>query len=177
MEERVYFHIPKIEELAYRQKIMSQSDTMNYNKGYDVSYDGYHKDTGCIDFPEYKWEDWHSDRVNNKPKYFYAYITKKDDNCFIGEVNLNWNDNKKWYEMGIVVEGKHRGNGYSLEGIKKLMEVAFNEYDALAVHNEFEITRQSAIAIHKAVGFNIINEANGMVDMLIMREDYYNIHI
>lgn len=51
MKERLYFYIPAIEELTYCQKIMSQPDTMDYNKGYDVSFEGYHKDTGCIDFP------------------------------------------------------------------------------------------------------------------------------
>ncbi|MEG0180824.1 MAG: hypothetical protein RR657_02950 [Peptostreptococcaceae bacterium] len=35
MEEREYFYIPKIEKLTYRQAIMSQADTMDYNKGYD----------------------------------------------------------------------------------------------------------------------------------------------
>ena len=84
MEERVYFHIPEFEELTYRQKIMSQPDTMSYNKGYNVSYEGYYKDTGCIDFPRNKWMDWYSDKVNKKPKYFYAYIVKKDDNSFMG---------------------------------------------------------------------------------------------
>lgn len=56
---------------------MGQFDTMDYNKGYDVSFEGYHKDTGCIDFPKSKWTDWHSYMVNNKPKCFYAYITRK----------------------------------------------------------------------------------------------------
>lgn len=174
MEERVYFHIPEFEELTYRQKIMSQPDTMSYNKGYNVSYEGYHKDTGCIDFPRNKWMDWYSDKVNKKPKYFYAYIVKKDDNSFMGEVNLYLDDNNKWYNMGIVLESKYRGLGYSLEALKKLMQVAFNDYNALAVHNNFELTRQSAISIHKAVGFNIINEVDGIVDLLITREDYFD---
>lgn len=27
---------------------------MAYNAGYDVNFDGYHRDTGCIDFSEEK---------------------------------------------------------------------------------------------------------------------------
>lgn len=174
MEDRVYFYIPKFEELTYRQEIMSQPGTMSYNKGYGVSYEGYHKDTGCIDFPKNKWMNWYSNKVNNKPECFYAYIVKKDDNSFIGEVNLYLNDNKKWYDMGIVLESKHRGMGYSLEALQKLMQVAFNDYDALAVHNDFETTRQSAISIHKSVGFSIVNEVNGIAELLITRDDYFN---
>ena len=172
MKNKVYFHVPKFEELTYRQNIMSQSDTMDYNKGYDVSYDGYHKDTGCIDFPKDKWKNWYSDRVDKKPKYFYAYITREDDNSFIGEVNLNLRDKDKSYDMGIVLEAKYRGMGYSLEALKKLMKVAFETYDALEVHNEFETTRKSAISIHKSVGFNIIDEVNGTSKLVITRDDY-----
>lgn len=172
MENKVYFHVPKFEELMYRQKIMSQPDTMNYNRGYDVSYEGYHKDTGCIDFPKDKWKNWYSNRVDKKPKYFYAYITREEDNSFIGEVNLNLSDKYKYYDMGIVIEAKYRGLGYSLEALKKLMEVAFEKYGALEVHNDFETTRKSATAIHNAVGFNIIDEVNGIAKLVITRDDY-----
>lgn len=111
--------------------------------------------------------------VNNKPKCFYAYIARKEDNAFIGEVNIHWSHDKKWYEMGIVIEAKYRGMGYSVEALKKLIQVAFDEYDAPAVHNDFEVTRQVAIAIHKEAGFNILNEVNGIIDLLITREDYF----
>ena len=167
MEDKSCFYVPKIEELVYRQKIMSDPDTMNYNKGYDIFFHGYHKDTGCIDFPRDKWSRWYSCMVNNKPNSFYAYITRKEDNEFIGEVNIHWNNDKKWYEIGIVIEGKYRGMGYSVEALRKLINIAFEEYDATAVHNSFEITRQAAIAIHKKVGFKIINEVNGIIDLLI----------
>lgn len=153
---------------------MSQPDTMNYNKGYDIWFEGYHKDTGCIDFPQNKWTEWYSYMVNNKPKCFYAYITRKKDNTFIGEVNIHWNNDMKWYEMGIVLESKYRGMRYSVEALKKLIQVAFDEYNAPAVHNDFEIIREAAIALHKAAGFNIVNEANGIVELLITREEYFN---
>ena len=172
MEEKVYLYIPKIEELIYRQKIMSQPDTMNYNKGYDISVKEYHKDSGCIDFPESRWSDWYLRMVNNKPNSFYAYIARKEDNAFIGEVNLHWNDNKKWYDMGIVIEAKYRGQGYSVEALNLLIKIAFDEYNGLAVHNDFEITRQAAIATHKKAGFTIVNEVNGIVDLLITKEHY-----
>lgn len=146
---------------------------MNYNKGYDVSYEGYHKDTGCIDFPKNKWKSWYCDRVDKKQKYFYAYITRKEDNSFIGEVNLNLSDKDKCYDMGIVLEAKYRGKGYSLQALKKLMKVAFEMYDALEVHNDFEVSRKSAITIHRYVGFNIIDEVNGICKLAITRDDCY----
>jgi hypothetical protein len=37
---------------------MSDPATMAYNAGVDVAYPGYHRDTGCIDFPEHEWTRW-----------------------------------------------------------------------------------------------------------------------
>ncbi|MBQ1690249.1 MAG: hypothetical protein II018_03190 [Firmicutes bacterium] len=48
---RLYLHVPEFSELYYRQKLMSDPVTMSYNRGYDLGFDGYHKNTGCIDFP------------------------------------------------------------------------------------------------------------------------------
>ena len=43
---------PTIEEYNYEQKLLSDPETMSYNAGYEVTYQGYHYDTGCIDFPK-----------------------------------------------------------------------------------------------------------------------------
>ena len=45
-------YVPKLEDYWYEQKLQSDPKTMKYNAGYDVSYYGYHYDTGCIDFPK-----------------------------------------------------------------------------------------------------------------------------
>lgn len=46
--------IPKLEEYSNEQKLESEPKTMSYNAGYKVMYNGYHYDTGCIDFPKEK---------------------------------------------------------------------------------------------------------------------------
>ena len=48
------------------KKIQSDPLSMDYNAGYDVSYFGYHYDTGCIDFPKEKWEETYNNRIKNK---------------------------------------------------------------------------------------------------------------
>lgn len=35
-------YIPKLEDLWFYQKMMSDPETMSYNAGWDVEYDGYH---------------------------------------------------------------------------------------------------------------------------------------
>lgn len=172
MEEQVYFYIPKEDELSYRQEIMSQKDTMAYNKGYNVAEKGYHKDTGCIDFPKDSWNTWYASHVDNKPKSFYAYIARKYDNEFIGEVNLHWNAENDWYELGILIESKYRNKGYSKEALRKLIDVAFNKYNALSVHNTFEDSRDAAIKIHTEVGFHVISKIDGFIEMLMTKGEY-----
>ena len=50
----ICLYIPKLEDYWYEEKIKSDPLSMSYNSGYDVSYYGYHYDTGCIDFPDRK---------------------------------------------------------------------------------------------------------------------------
>lgn len=59
MTPRLHLHVPTYEELSYRELILSQPETMAYNRGYNLNFRGYHKDTGCIDFPQTKWDDWY----------------------------------------------------------------------------------------------------------------------
>lgn len=44
--------VPKLEDYYYEQKLNEDPSTMNYNAGYDLPLQGYHYDTGCIDFPK-----------------------------------------------------------------------------------------------------------------------------
>lgn len=49
---KISFHVPDLNEYGYEQQLESDPLSMSYNAGYDVSYPGYHYDSGCIDFPE-----------------------------------------------------------------------------------------------------------------------------
>ena len=50
--EQLELYIPKLEDLWFFQKMTSDPETMAYNAGWDVDYDGYHRDTGCVDYPD-----------------------------------------------------------------------------------------------------------------------------
>ena len=49
-------HVPALDELWYRERLLADPDTMRYNRGYHLNVPGYHDDTGCIDFPQSQWE-------------------------------------------------------------------------------------------------------------------------
>ena len=76
--------VPKLEEYYYEQKLEEDPKTMSYNKGYNVSYDGYHYDTGCIDFPKDKWKASYEKRIKDMKPYLKKGIFKKlkDINIF-----------------------------------------------------------------------------------------------
>ena len=170
--DRLYLHVPAPEELGYREKLLADPATMAYNRGYDVDYEGYHRDTGCIDFPEAAWAQWHRWFIGNEPDRFYAYVVRKSDRAFIGEVNLHRSGESGWHDMGIVLEAKYRGMGYAEEALSLLLSHGFEEMGAAAVQNDFEDSRAAAVRTHLACGFRVVCRKPGLVTLRILREEY-----
>lgn len=152
---------------------MADPATMAYNRGY-APFEGYHPDTGCIDFPREDWENWYQYFIGQEPERFYAYVRRKEDGAFLGEVNVHLENHGEWYDMGIVIEAKYRGMGYSKEALSLLLEYAFKTLGAQAVHNDFEETRTAAVKTHLACGFREYRRENGILELLITREMYFH---
>lgn len=176
MNKRLILHVPEVPELWYREKLLSDPDTMSYNKGYNLSSDSYHNDTGCIDFPKNQWKQWYDYFVKNSPQRYYAYVKRIEDGCFIGEVNLHKSNSGDWYDMGIVLESRYRGKGFSIEALRLLLNEAFDGLSAKAVRNDFELTRETALKLHLDVGFQIVRKEKGIVILEITKENYYGIN-
>ena len=170
--ERLRLRVPAPGELDYRRRLMADPATMAYNRGYDLDFEGYHRETGCIDFPEGDWADWYDGFVGREPERYCAYIARESDGAFIGEVNLHRSPEGGWHDMGIVLEARYRGMGYAEEALSLLLRHAFEAMGATAVRNEFEEVRQAALRTHLACGFREIRRADGVVTLEITREDY-----
>ena len=153
--KNISLYVPKLEDFWYEEKIESDPETMSYNAGYDVSYYGYHYDTGCIDFPEDRWVFVYN-RRRNENRYF-AYIRDNDINKYIGYVNYQYNKNDDRYECGIVIEAKYRGRGYSKQTLELLCDVARNN-GINELYDNFEIDRGNTLEIFKQVGFEVVEE-------------------
>jgi len=174
LSSKIILYVPSLDELVYRQTILMQPETMEYNKGFELNFQGYDKTTGCIEFPQNQWAKWYSYWINNKPNSYYAYIMRDSDKQFIGEVNLHYNSSNDWYDMGIIIEGKYRGHGYSKQALNLVLELAFEKYSAKAVHNSFENSRYIAYKLHKDVGFKISRNINNQVDLIITKSEFEN---
>ena len=138
---------PTIDEYSYYEKLLSDPKTMSYNAGYDVTYDGYHYDTGCIDFSKNKWED------KNKDNNYFAYIKNSFTNKYVGYVSYYLDKSKK-YNISIVIEDKYRNYGYSKDALRLLIKEAYkNGIDYL--YDSFEKDRDNTLNIFLDLGFKI----------------------
>lgn len=166
----ISLHVPEYSELWYRQRLLADPDTMSYNKEYSSK-------NGCIDFPEENWRSWYDYWIAGTSDRFYAYIVLGGK--FIGEVNLHKNSYKglydDWYDMGIVIEARYRGNGYAAKALDLLLETAFGELGASSVHNEFERYRAAALRLHLNAGFSVDGEEGHIVQLSISAARYFQI--
>ena len=153
----LYLLTPKLEELSYRKQLMEDPETMDYNAGYDLSFEGYDYETGCIAFPEEKWKAWHQKLTNDEKRYF-AYVVRKIDDVAVGYVNFHYNNQNNRYECGVIIEGKQRGKGYAKESLKLLCDTAFKEYNIDALYDDFPKTRERARKVFTDIGFVITGE-------------------
>ena len=162
-------HVPKFSELGFRAALLADPEAMSYNRGYDLAFSGYHRDTGCIDFPPEAWPAWYevwveSARENRK---FYAYV--EQDGAFVGEVSLHSTDGGKCCELGVLIAPRFRGKGFSKEALRLLKDHAFNELGAEMLTNRFEKTREAAVRLHRSLGFTVKDEGGGMLVFALPR--------
>ncbi len=176
---RTYLKEPNLDEYWYEQKVLSDPLAMEYNAGWDVSYDGYHYDTGCIDFPQEKWIiDFEKRKKANR---YFAYVVRKEDDKFIGYVNFHFNENDSRFECGILIEPCYRGKGYGKEALKQLCAIAFNAYNVDSLYDNFEEERNSS-KVFFDLGFKKSNEYIGkkfnkdikIIEICLKKEDFIN---
>lgn len=174
MEDQLELYIPKLEDLWFRQKMLSDPETMSYNANWDVNYTGYHRDTGCIDFPESEWAECYAYLTGNEPKQFYAYIKRSSDGVWIGDVNFHYTPEQDWWDMGIVIYAPFRGKGYAAPALRLMLKHAFCDCGVTRIHNDFEVARKevSAWKAHLAAGFRDLGIENGFRTMMITKEEY-----
>ena len=150
--EELELHVPEAEELWFRAAMEADPATMAYNAGWEVDFPGYHRDTGCVDLPPEDWEKEHRRLTGREPERFYAYVRRKMDGAFLGEVNFQPAGPDTW-GMGVLLHAPYRGRGYGRRALELLLERAFVTDGVPKLRNDFEAGRDAALAIHLAAGF------------------------
>ena len=160
----VELYIPKLEDLWFYQKMMSDPETMSYNDPWG----------GCIDYPDEVLPDWYARWIGQEPQRFYAYIKRTSDGAWIGDVNFHYTPERGWWDMGIVIYEPYRGKGYAVPALRLLLDQAFRVCGISRLHNDFETTRDAAWAIHRKVGFKEMGVEDGILQLMLTKEDYLN---
>ena len=162
--KNIKLYIPKENELYFAKTILADPATMAYNKGYDITFSGYDKETGTITLSDSYLEKWYDLYFTNPGKYFYAYIYDQDLKIFVGDVNFHPSDNDPHSrDIGIVIKDEFRSQGYGKAGLKLLIDKAFSFDSIRALCNNFEKERAFSLKIHLDLGFKIVYESDGIL--------------
>lgn len=147
----LYLKVPNIDDLHYRQEWMKDPKTMAYNAGYDINLKGYNKETGTIIKTDEDMINWYNNWINKEPHKYFAYIYDKEIVEPVGEVYY-YLDNGI-YSMGIVIQDKYRGKGYSYNALLELEKVAFEKNNINELSDMIPLDRVRAIKVFKKAGF------------------------
>ena len=152
---KVSLHIPKFEELSFRQELYADKDTMNFgDEPFEFSFD--------------KWQAWFDKWVKNPEKRFYAYIVSEKTGEPVGDVNYHLDERFGCFLIGVVILAKLRGQGFAQEGFRLLCEKA-KEDGVKELCNFFPRSRESAIHIHKKLGFVEVTDKGTESDIFLRK--------
>ena len=149
--KRVFLVVPGIKDLKYRREWLSDPKTMSYNAGYDMDLKGYNKETGVIIKTDEEMIDWYNKWVNKEPDRYYAYIYSVDESEPIGEVY--YYPDGDIHSMGILINDKYRGKGYSYLALLELLKIAFERNDIIELSDYIPVDRIGAIKSFEKAGF------------------------
>lgn len=159
--DELRLYIPQPEDGWFYVKMLTDPVTMAYNAP-------WFPPDGCIPNAAEEWEDLCAGWIGRAPERFYAYLQRISDGAFVGDVNYHQNGQG----MGIVIYAPERGKGYGKAGLRLLLDRAFRVDGVPALRNDFETDRDAAYAIHRALGFRDAGTTDGVLHLVLTREDY-----
>ncbi|MBE5807250.1 MAG: GNAT family N-acetyltransferase [Clostridiales bacterium] len=117
MKPKLTLHVPTLRDMPYRQRLLSQTETMSYNAHRPYDAPNYDPETGCIDFPMADWRFWRDVWLRREPERYSAYLLEEGAG-FVGEVcyYADWDTGRTM--LGVLVEAEHRGRGVGTEGLR-----------------------------------------------------------
>ena len=177
----IYLKVPNVDELHYRQEWMKDAKTMSYNAGFNMNLKGYNKETGTITKTDEEMLNWYNNWINKEPDKYFAYVYDKEIEEPLGEVYY-YPDNGI-HSMGIVIQDKYRGKGYSYNALIELEKVAFEKNNISELSDMVPLDRVGAIKVFKKAGFihtekeqieKVFDKGTIVKQLLITKEMYFD---
>lgn len=146
-ENMIHFYKPQMEDLWFRQEMLSDAETMGYNHAWG----------GTISFPEERWAGWYTKWLGGSKNYFYRYLAE-ENGTFVGEAAYHYDTARGINLCDVIVHAKYRGRGYGRRGLCLLCDAARANgltelYDDIAVDNP-------AIKLFLNCGFFVVCESD-----------------
>lgn len=122
---------PTVEEMSFRQELLSDPATMSYNDAWG----------GTVDFPEENWKAYHENWVESDSNdYFYAYLKDDENDKLVGEIAYHYNKKMNMHLSNVIIRAKYRGRGYGKKALLLLCDIAKKNnimtlYDNIALNN------------------------------------------
>lgn len=176
----IYLKVPSVDELYYRQEWMKDEKTMSYNAGFDMDLKGYNKENGIITKTDEEMINWYNNWINKEPDKYFAYVYDNEIDEPLGEVYY-YPDNGI-HSMGIVIQDKYRGKGYSYNALLELEKIAFEKNNINELSDMVPLDRVGAINVFKKAGFKhtekekiekVFDKDTIVKQLLITKEMYF----
>ncbi len=143
---------PKMCDLWFREKLLSDEETMSYNAAWG----------GTIPFPNEKWAEWYSKWLE-VPEYkrYYRYLYEADIDSFVGEIAYHFDEKRKIHICDVIVLSEYRNRGFGTAGIELICKAAKGNgisalYDDIASDNP-------SYKLFLKNGFEIVCENDGAI--------------
>ncbi len=112
---KVSLHVPGYDELWFRQRILSDPETMSYNNAWG----------GTIPFPEEEWRKWYDRWINpGDERRYYRYVAIGNSKFYVGEVAYHFSLKKNYWLIDVIIYAKYCRKGYGREALCLLCEEA-----------------------------------------------------
>ena len=122
---------PELEDLWFRESMMSDRETMSYNDAWG----------GTIPFPKEDWDEWYTFWVRNSgQERYYRYLKDDANKVFVGEISYHFDKLRNIYLCDVIIKAEFRRRGFGTQGIQLLCEAAKANgvkalYDDIATDN------------------------------------------
>ena len=111
MKNMIQFVIPSLEQLSFRQQLLSDEETMAFNQKWG----------GAVCFPQQKWSVWYQKWVLDAGRErFYRYLFAPELDCFVGEAAWHFSQEEQAYLTDILVYSRYRDRGYGGQALDLL---------------------------------------------------------
>lgn len=171
MNSNIKLYQPSLEELSYRQDLLSQKETMSHRKNMMAKSDKYNPETGCIDFPKEDWKLWYQEYSNDDSEMFYAYIVN-NKNEFVGDASFYKSNDGNCYDMHVLIEAKHRNKNYGTNALNQLIELAFDKYHLKEIQFFVKNTDLVSLNLCESTGFKLKKPIGTKLEMHYTKEMY-----